>query len=66
MKKNIISLGAVASKGLKLILENGVLKVMKGSMVVMKYFNDKNLYYLKDNIVTGALEIAVDSDEDAT
>ena len=30
MKKNIISVGAVESKGLKVALENGVLKVKKG------------------------------------
>ena len=36
MKKNIISVGAVESKGLKMTLENGILKVTKGSMIVIK------------------------------
>ena len=36
MKKNIISIGAVELKGLKVTLENGILKVTKGSLVVMK------------------------------
>jgi len=36
MKKNVISVGAVESKGLKVTLEYGILKVTKGSLVVMK------------------------------
>ena len=66
MEKNIMSVGAVESKKLKMTLENGVLKVMKGSMVVMKGLRDKNLYYLKGSTVTSALVAAVDFDEDAT
>ena len=66
MKKNIISVGAMESKRLKVTLENGVFNVMKGSMVVMKGVRDSNLYYLKSSTVTGALAAAVDSDEDAT
>ena len=47
MKKNIISIGVVESKELKVMLENGILKVTKGSSVVMKRIRDRNLYYLK-------------------
>ena len=36
-------------------LENGVRKVTKGSMVIMKGLKDRYLHYLKDNKVTGAL-----------
>ena len=36
MKKNIISVGAIKSKGLKVTLEDRILKVTKESMVVMK------------------------------
>jgi len=36
MKKSIISVGVVESKGLKVTLENDILKIMKGSMVMMK------------------------------
>jgi len=66
MKKSIISVGAVESKGLKGTLENGNLKVTKGSMVVMKGIKNRNLYYLKSSTVTGVLAIVVDSDEDVT
>ena len=55
MKTNIISVGAVESKGLKVTLENGILKITKISMVVMKGVRDRNLYYLKDSTDTGAL-----------
>ena len=66
MKKNIISVGVVESKGLKVRLENVVLKVMKESMVMIKGLRDRNLYYLMGRTVTCALAAAVDSDEDAT
>ena len=66
MKKSIISAGAVESKGLKGTLENGILKVTKGTMVVMKGIRNRNLYYLKSSTVTGILTIVVNSDEDAT
>jgi len=66
MKKNIISVGAVESKGLKATLENGTLKVTKGFMVVMKGIRDRNLYYLKGSTVTGPLTASVVSNEDAT
>jgi len=66
MKKNIISVGAVESKDLKLTLENGILKIAKGSMIVMKGARDRNLYYLKGSTVTSALAASVDSDDDTT
>jgi len=52
VKKNIISVRTVESKGLKVTLENIILKVTKGSLVVMKGIRDRNLYYLKDSTVT--------------
>jgi len=66
MKKNIISIGAVESKGFKMTLENGILKVTKGFLVVMKEIKDRNLYYLKGSIVIGSLTTSVVSDVDAT
>jgi len=66
MKKNIISVGAVETKGLNVTLENGILKVMKGSLVVMKGIRDRNLYYLKGSTFTGSLTASVVSDVDAT
>ena len=43
MKKSIISVGAVESKELKVILKNGILKITKGSIVVMNGARDRNL-----------------------
>ena len=66
MKKNIISVGVVESKGLNVTLENGILKLTKGSLVVMKGIRNRNLYYLKGSIVTASLTASVVSNEDAT
>ena len=41
-------------------LENGILKVTKGSMVVMKGARYRNLYYWKGSTVTGVLAAAGD------
>ena len=64
MKK--ISVGAVESKGLKMMLENEILKVTKGSLVVMKWIRDRNLCYLKGSTVTGSLTASMVSNKDAT
>ena len=66
MNKSIISVGAVESKELKVTLKNGILKITKGSMVVMNGARDRNLYYLKGTIVTSVMTASVDSDDDAT
>ena len=63
--KNIISVGAVDSKRLKTTLDNGILKVTKGSMVVMKGIRNRNLYYL-GSTVTDSLTASMVSNEDAT
>jgi len=36
MKKNLISIGVIELKGLKVTMENGILKITNGSMVVMR------------------------------
>ena len=41
IKKNTISVGAIESKGLKVTLENKILKVTKRSFVVMKGIKDR-------------------------
>jgi len=66
MKKNIISVGVVESKGLKETLENGILKITKKSMIVMKGTRDRNLYYFKGSTVTSVMTTSVDSDDGGT
>jgi len=66
MKKNIISVRAMEQKGLKVTLDNGILKVTKGAIVVMKGIRDRNSYYLKGSTTTSSLIASVISNKDAT
>ena len=52
LKKNLISVGVLKALGLE-ISSRDVLKMLRVSMVVMKGVRRNNLYYLKDNKVTG-------------
>jgi hypothetical protein len=47
MKKNLISLGVLESKGYKITMENGIMKVISGALVVMKATRKNNLYHLQ-------------------
>ena len=49
LKKNLISLGVLDSDGYKFTGQDGVLKVSKGALVVMKAEKVRNLYRLKGN-----------------
>ncbi|KAK9140786.1 hypothetical protein Scep_010467 [Stephania cephalantha] len=53
LKKNLISVGALESKGFKIIIEAGVMKVVLGALVVLKGIRLNNLYFLKRNTVVG-------------
>ena len=44
---NLISVGALEALGLVISVRDGVLKMIKSSMVVMKGVRRDNLYYLK-------------------
>jgi len=57
MKKNLISIRASG--------RDGVLKMLKGSMIVLKGVRRNNLYYLKGNTVIGQLATSVGSDDDS-
>ena len=43
-----------------------VLKVLKGSMVILKGVRCNNIYYLKDNTITGKLTTSVGINDDLT
>ena len=47
LKRNIISVDALKALGLVVSVRDGVLKMIKDSMVVMKGVRRDNLYYLK-------------------
>ena len=51
-KKNLISVRAWKAQDLKGTFTDGVLKMLKGSMVVLKDVRQNILYYLKSSIVT--------------
>ena len=53
LKKNLISLGALDSDGYKFSAEGGVMKVVKGALVLMRDNRVGNLYVLFENIITG-------------
>ena len=46
MKKNLISVGALEALGHIVSARDGVLKITRGSMVMMKGVRRNNLYYL--------------------
>ena len=52
LRKNLISLGVLAAEGLKVCIEDRILKVVKGSLIVMKGVGRRNLYYLRGSTVT--------------
>ncbi|KAH9670384.1 hypothetical protein KPL70_016970 [Citrus sinensis] len=53
LKRNLISLGMLDKIGCLVKLESGTLKVLKGSMVVMKGNMSNGLYVLQGSAVTG-------------
>jgi len=53
VKKNLISVGALEALGHAVSVRDGVLKITRGSMVVMKGVRCNNLYYLMGSTVTG-------------
>jgi hypothetical protein len=54
MSKNLISLSTLDAKGYKYSGGDGVLKVSKGSLIVMKgELKSSNLYHLRGTTITG-------------
>ena len=58
LKSNLISLGLLESKGFKIVMENGILKVLSGASVLLIATRRKNMYFLKGStVVDGATTI---------
>ena len=66
LKRNLISIGALEVLGLVISVRDGVLKMIKGSMVVIKGVSRDNLYYLKGSTVTSQVETSSSSDDGCT
>ena len=63
LKRNLVLIGALETLGLELSIRDGVLKMTKGSMVVMIDIRRNNLYYLKGSTVTGQVETSISLDD---
>ena len=61
LKKNLISLGALESKGLVVIMRDGVLKATSGVLVMLKGVRKNNLYYYQGNTVVGTVATTTSS-----
>ena len=59
IKKNLISIGALKTPGLEFYGRDGVLKMLKGSIVVLKGVKCIKLHYLKGNTIIGQLMTSV-------
>jgi len=53
LKKNLISIGTLEALSLEVSIKDGILKMIKGSMVVLKSIRCNNLLYLKGSTVIG-------------
>uniref|UniRef100_A0A2N9IUP8 CCHC-type domain-containing protein n=1 Tax=Fagus sylvatica TaxID=28930 RepID=A0A2N9IUP8_FAGSY len=67
MRKNLISLGTLDSKGYSYKSENGIMKVSKGAMVVMTGQKIScNVYKLLGNTILGGVAAVAESEDDDT
>ena len=64
LKKNLISVGALEALGLEVSIGDGVLKMTRDSMVVLKGVRYNNLYYFK--AATRQVTTSTNSDDDCT
>jgi len=64
LKRNLISVGALEALGLEVSIRDGVLKMIKGSMVVLKGVQHNKFYYLKGSMLTRQVATSTNSDND--
>jgi len=61
LKKNLISLGALESKGLVVTMRDEILKATLGALVMLKGVRKNNLYYYQGSTVVGTVAVATSS-----
>lgn len=66
LKKNLISLCALNSKGHKIVIKGGVLKILSGTLVVMKKKKECNLYFLQGCTIISSFLVLTEYEEDST
>ncbi|KZV56298.1 hypothetical protein F511_00295 [Dorcoceras hygrometricum] len=59
LRRNLLSIGMLDSKGFNVKIEGGTMKVIKGSLTVMRGSQDNGLYILEASTVTGSSNAAV-------
>ena len=66
LKENLIFVGVLEALGLEISVRDGVLKMTRSSMIVLKGVRRNNLYYLKGSTVTRQVTNSISSDDDCT
>jgi len=66
VKKNFISVDALEALGHGVSVRDGVLKMTRGSMVVLKGVRRNNLYYLMGSTVIRQVATSISSDDVCT
>ena len=64
LKRNLIYLGILESQGCRYSAGGGVLKVSKGSLVLLKAIRSGSLYLLQGSTVTGSAAVASSNKDD--
>ncbi|PHU17199.1 hypothetical protein BC332_12894 [Capsicum chinense] len=66
LKKNIISVGTLDSKGLKVVTGNGLMKIYSDALVVMKAIQkNNNLYHYHGSTIIGTTTVTSSVDKEA-
>jgi len=66
LKKNLISIGALEALGLEIPDRDGIFKMLRDLIVMMKGIRHNNLYYLKGNTATWQVTTSIISNNDCT
>ena len=66
VKKNLISVGTFEALGHGVSIRDGVLKMTRGSIVVLKGIRRNNLYYLMSSMVIGRVVTSIASGDICT
>jgi len=66
LKRNHISVGALKTLGLEVYIRDGVLKMTRDLMVVLKDIRSNSIYYLKGRAIIRQVANSTNSDNDCT
>lgn len=66
LKKNLLSLEVLESSGYKISMHGGVLRAIRGALVVLRGTRIGNLYFLDGSTVTGTTTVSKSIEDDET